>query len=171
MSCITYVHLTVCNENYVHVLYNSMMDSNCAALQKCPELSFPAIAPSPQLRSTVMEVIRHAESIVEWFLWMIEHTNRSLDNSKQRFAHRGLYQAFIVCFEYQVTCWCARSSKGTILIQLRSTLHSRPVLPELRLTPCSNPCDVCRATTRQVAPPHISKSSHTYMNSHTPHQI
>ena len=30
---------------------------------------------------TVMEVIRHAELIVEWFLWTIEHTNRSLDNS------------------------------------------------------------------------------------------
>ena len=26
-----------------------------------------------------MEVITHAESIVEWFLWTIEHTNRSLD--------------------------------------------------------------------------------------------
>ena len=28
---------------------------------------------------TVMEVIRHAELIVEWFLRTIEHTNRSLD--------------------------------------------------------------------------------------------
>ena len=27
----------------------------------------------------VMEVIRHAELIVEWFLWTIEHTNRSLE--------------------------------------------------------------------------------------------
>ena len=33
--------------------------------------------------------------LVERFLWMIEHTNRSLDNSMQR---KG----------YQVTCWCAR---------------------------------------------------------------
>ena len=29
--------------------------------------------------SFVMEVFRHAELIVEWFLWTIEHTNRSLD--------------------------------------------------------------------------------------------
>ena len=34
---------------------------------------------------TVMEVIRHAELIVEWFLWTIEHTNRSLDNSNAPF--------------------------------------------------------------------------------------
>ena len=33
----------------------------------------------------VMEVIRHAELIVEWFLWTIEHTNRSLDNSNATF--------------------------------------------------------------------------------------
>ena len=32
-----------------------------------------------------MEVIRHAELIVEWFLWTIEHTNRSLDNSNATF--------------------------------------------------------------------------------------
>ena len=41
-----------------------------------------------------MEVIRHAELIVEWSLWTIEHTNRSLDNSMQRFAHHGLRQAY-----------------------------------------------------------------------------
>ena len=41
-----------------------------------------------------MEVIRHAELIVEWFLWTIEHTNSSLDNSKQCFAHYGLRQAY-----------------------------------------------------------------------------
>ena len=34
-----------------------------------------------------MEVIRHAELIVEWFLWTIEHTNRSLDNSNATFRH------------------------------------------------------------------------------------
>ena len=37
----------------------------------------------------VMEVIRHAELIVEWFLWTIEHTNRSLDNSNATFCHHG----------------------------------------------------------------------------------
>ena len=42
-----------------------------------------------------MEVIWHAELIVEWFLWMIEHTNSSLDNSKQRFAHHRLHQAYV----------------------------------------------------------------------------
>ena len=31
---------------------------------------------------------------IEWFLWTIEHTNSSLDNSKQRFAHHGLCQAY-----------------------------------------------------------------------------
>ena len=35
--------------------------------------------------TTVMEVIRHAELIVEWFLWTIEHTNKSLDNSNATF--------------------------------------------------------------------------------------
>ena len=34
---------------------------------------------APLSLDIVMEVIRHAESIVEWFLWTIEHTNRSLD--------------------------------------------------------------------------------------------
>ena len=68
-----------------------------------------------------MEVIRHAELIVEWSLWTIEHTNRSLDNSMQRFAHHGLRQAYNyttmhcmpnaahdgrnVALNYQVTCW------------------------------------------------------------------
>ena len=33
----------------------------------------------PLASDSVMEVIRHAELIVEWFLWTIEHTNRSLD--------------------------------------------------------------------------------------------
>ena len=33
----------------------------------------------------LMEVIRHAELIVEWFLWTIKHTNRSLDNSNATF--------------------------------------------------------------------------------------
>ena len=37
------------------------------------------------LADAVMEVIRHAELIVEWFLWTIEHTNRSLDNSNATF--------------------------------------------------------------------------------------
>ena len=37
------------------------------------------------LNDFVMEVIRHAELIVEWFLWTIEHTNRSLDNSNATF--------------------------------------------------------------------------------------
>ena len=32
-----------------------------------------------------MEFIRHAELIVEWFLWTIEHTNRSLDDSNATF--------------------------------------------------------------------------------------
>ena len=32
-----------------------------------------------------MEVIRHAEFIVEWFLLTIEHTNWSLDNSNATF--------------------------------------------------------------------------------------
>ena len=41
-----------------------------------------------------MEVIRHAELSIKWFLWTIEHTNSSLDNSKQRFAHQGLRQAY-----------------------------------------------------------------------------
>ena len=36
-------------------------------------------------RVSVMEVIRHAELIVEWFLWTIEHTNRSLDDSNVAF--------------------------------------------------------------------------------------
>ena len=44
----------------------------------------------------VMEVIRHAELIVEWFLWTIEHTNRSFDNSMQHFSHHGLCQVYNV---------------------------------------------------------------------------
>ena len=78
----------------------------------------------------VMEVIRHAELIVEWFLWTIEHTNRSLDNSKQRFAHHGLRQTYMyeardgrnVALKYQVNYWCARLSKGTILYYQLSIL-------------------------------------------------
>ena len=34
---------------------------------------------------------------IEGFLWTIKHTNSSLDNSKQRFAHHGLRQAYNVC--------------------------------------------------------------------------
>ena len=75
-----------------------------------------------------MEVIRQDELIVEWFLWTIEHTNKSLDNSMQHFAHHGLRQAYLVSMDdeardgqnvalnYQVTCWCARLFKGTILL-------------------------------------------------------
>ena len=43
---------------------------------------------------SVMEVIKHVELIVEWFLWTIKHTNSSLDNLKQRFAHHGLRQTY-----------------------------------------------------------------------------
>ena len=46
----------------------------------------PVLCDSPRASGcTVMEVIRHAELIVEWFLWTIEHTNRSLDNSNATF--------------------------------------------------------------------------------------
>ena len=61
---------------------------------------------------TVMEVIRHAELIVEWFLWTIEHTNRLLDNSMQPFSHHGLHHCMPdeardgqnATLNYQVTC-------------------------------------------------------------------
>ena len=45
---------------------------------------------------TFMEVIRHAELVVEWFLWTIEHTNRSLD-----------IQYSELSSDLLVTCWCA----------------------------------------------------------------
>ena len=67
-------------------------------------------------------------SIVEWFLWTIEHTNSSLDNSKHCFAHHGLRQFVCmpdeahdgrnVALNYQVNCWCARPSKGIFYYQL-----------------------------------------------------
>ena len=38
-----------------------------------------------------------SKSIVEWFLWTIKHTNSSLDNSMQRFAHQGLRQTYNTC--------------------------------------------------------------------------
>ena len=66
-------------------------------------------------------------SIVKWFLWTIEHTNSSLDISKQLFAHHGLCMpdkardGRNVALNYQVNCWCARLSKGTILL---STQHA-----------------------------------------------
>ena len=62
-----------------------------------------------------MEVIRHAELIVERFLWMIEHTNSSLDNSKHCKPDEAR-DGRNVALNDQVTCWCARSSKGTILL-------------------------------------------------------
>ena len=71
-----------------------------------------------------MEVIRYAELIVEWFLCTIEHTNRSLDIQCNvlpimgfgRHMH-GLQQTYAKrCIEYQVACWCAQSSKGTVLL-------------------------------------------------------
>ena len=80
-------------------------------------------------RVTVMEVIRHAELIVEWFLWTIEYTNRSLDNSNATFrpsrASLGIQcltkpvTGETLHLNYQVTCWCTRSSKGTILLVRR----------------------------------------------------
>ena len=45
----------------------------------------------------VMEVIRHAELIVEWFLWTIEHTNRSLDNSNATFRPSRASSGIQVC--------------------------------------------------------------------------
>ena len=84
-----------------------------------------------------MEVIRHAELMVEWNLWTIKHTNRSLDNSMQHFAHHRLRQAYNIlawtkrniALNYQVTCWCARSFKGTILqsrlFELLLAIHSQ----------------------------------------------
>ena len=44
--------------------------------------------------------------VVEWFLWMIKHPCTPDE------AHEGRN----VALNYQVTCWCARSSKGTILL-------------------------------------------------------
>ena len=69
-----------------------------------------------QRKDIVMEVIRHAELIVEWFLWTIEHTNRSLDNSNATFCLTKPVTGETLHLNYQVTCWCARSSKGTILL-------------------------------------------------------
>ena len=58
-----------------------------------------------------MEVIRHAELIVEWLLCTIEHTNSSLDNSQQCFTHYRLRQAYnntltssIPCRDHSVHC-------------------------------------------------------------------
>ena len=86
---------------------------------------------------------------IEWFLWTIEHTNRSLDNLKQRFAHHGLCQAYIACLtnpmmgkwtwwvkrcmNYQVNCWCARSSKGTILYCWVNCQQKRSILKYVSL--------------------------------------
>ena len=60
-----------------------------------------------------MKVIRRGDS--GKFLWMIEHTNSSLDNSKQRFTHHRLWQAYKwtdegcngrnIALNYQVNCW------------------------------------------------------------------
>ena len=56
---------------------------------------------------------------IEWFLWTIEPTNSSLDNSKKCFAHHGMpdeaRDGWNVALNYQVNCWCAWLSKGTIL--------------------------------------------------------
>ena len=71
----------------------------------------------------VMEVIRHAELIVEWFLWTIEHTNRSLDNSNATFRPSRASSGETLHLNYQVTCWCARSSKGTILLCVRACVQ------------------------------------------------
>ena len=48
---------------------------------------------------------------------MIEHTNRSLDNSKQRFAHLGLRQAYNA-LNYQVNCWVLHHPKEPFYYQL-----------------------------------------------------
>ena len=40
---------------------------------------------------------------IEWFLWTIEHTNSSLDDSKQRFAYHGLRQAYNTAKEKMAT--------------------------------------------------------------------
>ena len=75
-----------------------------------------------------MEVVRRAELIVEWFLWTIEHTNKSLDNSMQGFAHHGLRQAYngIVfltkhCIELSsnlLVCSIAQSNHSTVVVAL-----------------------------------------------------
>ena len=84
-----------------------------------------------------MEVIKNAESVVEWFLWTIEHTNSSLDiqcnispitgfvrHTRQTlYAWRSPWWAKR-CIEYQVNCWCARSSKGTILLHTHYTART-----------------------------------------------
>ena len=68
-----------------------------------------------------IQCYRHSDLIVEWFLWKIEHTNRSLDNSMQCFAHHDHYGQN-VALNYQVTCWCAQSPKGTILLAISNVL-------------------------------------------------
>ena len=99
-----------------------------------------------------MEVIRHAELIVEWSLWTIEHTNRSLDNSMQRFAHHGLCQPYNyttmhcmpdeahdgrnVALNYQVTCWRPKEPVHclALLVHYNICIHCTRVTSSLHVS-------------------------------------
>ena len=87
----------------------------------------------------VMEVLRHAELIVEWFLWTIEDTTvhliiQSNVSPITGFVRHTMYVCVScmpdkardgrnIALNYQVNCWCARSSKGTILIHNTKHIH------------------------------------------------
>ena len=66
---------------------------------------------SQNIKEAVMEVIGHAELIVEWFLWTIEHTNSSLDNSKDHCMPDEARDGRNVALNYQVICRCADCPK------------------------------------------------------------
>ena len=82
--------------------------------------------------------MRHAELIVEWFLWTIKHTNRSLDIQCNVSPITGFIRHTMqvyndkacdgrnVALNYQVTCWCTRLSKGTILLVTGGGLGIQP---------------------------------------------
>ena len=64
----------------------------------------------------VMEVIRHAELIVEWFIVCLAKPVMGRN----------------IALNYQVTCWCVRSSKGTTLLMPQNTFN-KPEVQQIKV--------------------------------------